>query len=112
VVGFVVGIVVRFHVVVVGWGVIVVVVVVAVIIIVIVVFLGMVTAAAAIGAFGGFAIVQPFGKDIDGFVQMMNGHLIGSGTQSTFQTSNSGFEIHFAFDRFFIGTKGAFEPFG
>jgi hypothetical protein len=45
-------------------------------------------------------------------MQMMNGHLIRRGTQSTRQGSNACPKIHFAFDRFLVGTKGTFEAFG
>jgi hypothetical protein len=59
-----------------------------------------------------FAIVEPFRKDVDGFVQVVNGHLVGRPAQPTRQTANAGLEIHFAFDRVVIGAKGAFEALG
>jgi hypothetical protein len=67
--------------------------------------------ATTIGTFSGFAIIQPLTKHIDGFVQMMNGHLIRCPTQATGQTARSLSEIHFAFHHIFIGTKRTLEPF-
>ena len=58
-----------------------------------------------------FTIIQPFGKDIDGLMQVVNGHLIRRCTEATTQAADSGLVVHFAFDDFLIGTKGALEAF-
>lgn len=60
----------------------------------------------------GVAVVEPLGEYVNGFVEVMNGHLVGCATYPAIKCPNSIFKVHLAFDGVVVGAKGALEQFG
>lgn len=58
------------------------------------------------------AIVEPFGKDVDGFVEVVDGHLVGGPAQPTVQRTNGLAKVHLALDDLLVGAEGALEALG
>jgi len=58
------------------------------------------------------AIVEPLGEDIDRFVEVVDGHLIGGSAQPTIQAPDAHAEVHLGLDDVLVGAEGALEALG
>ena len=58
------------------------------------------------------AVVEPLGEDVDRFVEVVNGHLVGRPAQPAVQAPDAHAEIHLGLDDVLVGAEGALEALG